>query len=83
MRRNIRQRLDEIETRETDFIAKLDIVDYDWILDDYSKDEWQEVHVDGSITVVKHRQTGEVRGIFADRRSDYEIRAMGGDLAYL
>ena len=83
MRRNIRQRLDEIEARETDFVAKLDIVDYDWILDDYSKDEWQEVHVDGSITVVKHRQTGEVRGLFADRRSDYEIRAMGGDLAYL
>ena len=83
MRRNIRQRLDEIETRETDFIAKLDIVDYDWILDDYSKDEWQEVHVDGSITVVKNRQTGEIRGIFADRRTDDEIRAAGGDLAYL
>ena len=83
MRRNIRQRLDEIEARETDFVAKLHIVDYDWILDDYSKDEWQEVHVDGSITVVKHRQTGEGRGIFADRRTDAEIRQSGGDLAYL
>ncbi len=82
MKADIKRRLDEIEAREMDWFSKLLIVDYDHVLDHYSKDEWQEVHVDGSITVVKHRQTGEVRGIFADRRTDDEIRAMGGDPAY-
>ena len=83
MRSSFTKRLDEIEARETDFVAKLDIVDYDWELADYDDGAWEKVHVDGSITVVKHRQTGEVRGIFADRRTDDEIRAAGGDLAYL
>ena len=83
MRSNLRKRLDEIEARETDFVGKLNIVDYDWILDDYEDGNWEEVHVSGSITVLRNKKTGEIRGIFADRRTDEEIISAGGTLAYL
>ncbi len=82
MRRNIRQRLDEIEARETDWIAKMNVIDYIG-LTDYDDGTWEEVHHDQTITVLRNRNSGEVRGVYNDRRSDDEIRAMGGDLAYL
>ena len=82
MRRNIRQRLDEIEARETDWIAKLNVIDYIG-LTDYDDGTWEEVHHDQTITVLRNKNSGEVRGVYNDRRSDEEIIAMGGDLAYL
>ena len=82
MRRNIRQRLDEIEARETDWIAKLNVIDYIG-LTDYDNGSWEEVHHDQTITVLRNKETGEVRGIYWDRRTDAEIKAMGGNLAYL
>ncbi len=83
MRASIKNRLDEIETATEDWAAKLDVIDYDWILDDYSDKRWTEVWHDQTITVLRNKETGEVRGIWNDRRTDVEIKAMGGDLAYL
>ena len=83
MRRNIRQRLDDIDLITTDWAAKLDVIDYDWILDDYSEDRWEELHHDQTITVLRNKETREVRGIYKDRRTDAEIKEMGGNLAYL
>ncbi len=83
MKPSIRNRLDEIETATTDWAAKLDVIDYDWILDDYSEDRWEELHHDQTITVLRNKETGEVRGIYKDRRTDAEIKEMGGNLAYL
>lgn len=83
MKADIKLRLDEIEAREMDWFSKLLIVDYDHVLDDYSEDRWEQVFFDQMITVVRHRETGEIRGIHNDRRTDDEIRAAGGDLAYL
>ena len=83
MKADIKRRLDEIEAREMDWFSKLLIVDYDHVLDDYSEDRWEEVFFDQMITVVRHRETGEIRGIHNDRRTDDEIRQSGGDLAYL
>lgn len=82
MTRNIRQRLDEIEARETDWAAQLDVVDY-LGLTDYENGEWQEVFFDNFITVVRHVDTNEIRGVYNDRRTDAEIVESGGDLAYL
>ena len=83
MKANIKNRLDEIETATEDWAAKLGIVDYDWILDDYSNKRWDELHHDDTITVLKNKETGEVRGLYWDRRTNAEIEAMGGNLAYL
>ena len=82
MRRNIRQRLDEIEARETDWISKLNVIDYIG-LTDYDNGSWEELHYDQTITVLRNKNSGEVRGVYSDRRTDEEILAMGGDLAYL
>ena len=83
MKADIKRRLAEIETATEDWAAKLDVVDYDSMLDDYSEDRWQELHHDDTITVLKNKETGEVRGIYNDRRTNAEIEAMGGNLAYL
>ena len=82
MKPSIKNRLDEIETATTDWAGKLKIIDYDHILDDYSDKRWIELWHDDTITVLKNKETGEVRGIWNDRRSDDEIRAAGGNLAY-
>ena len=82
MKAGIKRRLDEIETATEDWAAKLDVIDYDHILDDYSEDRWEELWHDDTITVLKNKETGEVRGVYWDRRTDAEIKAMGGDLAY-
>ena len=82
MKASFKNRLDEIEAVTSDWAAKLKVIDYDWILDDYSEDRWEEVWHDDTITVLRNKETGEVRGIWNDRRSDDEIKAIGGDLAY-
>lgn len=81
MRSNFRKRLDELQM-ETDWVADLDIVDYIGLCD-YHDGNWVELHHDQTITVLRNINSGEVRGVYNDRRSDDEIRAAGGDLAYL
>ncbi len=83
MKADIKRRLDEIETTTEDWAAKLNVIDYDHILDDYSDKRWEELHHDQTITVLRNTETGEIRGLYWDRRTDAEIAAMGGDLAYL
>ena len=83
MKVDIKRRLAEIETASMDWAAKLPVIDYDWIMDDYLEDRWEELHHDQTITVLRNKETGEVRGIYKDRRTDAEIKAVGGDLAYL
>ena len=82
MRRKINQRLTAIENRKLDWAGQLKIVDYG-ILDDYTSDEWIELHHDQFITVVQHKDTNEVRGYYRDRRSDEQIQSESGDLEYL
>ena len=82
MRSNIRKRLNDIETTTTDWAADLDVIDYG-VLDDYTGNEWTELHHDTYITVVRHSETGEVRGYYRDRRSHEQIQSEGGNLEYL
>lgn len=83
MKSDFKKRLEEIETAKQDWATQLNIIDYDGILDDYDNGEWLELHHDNFITVVRHKETGEVRGYYWDRRTDAEIIAMGGNLAYV
>lgn len=82
MRSNIVKRLSALEDGGTDWISKLEFIDYDG-LDDYENGDWDEVFFDDFVTVVKHRENGEVRGYYNDRRTIDEIVAAGGLLAFL
>ena len=82
MRRNIDQRLTAIENRTLDWATQLDTIDYG-VLDDYTGDEWEELHFDSTITVVRHKETNEIRGYYRDRRTDAEILGEGLSLEYL
>jgi hypothetical protein len=82
MKSDFKKRLEQIETAKQDWVADLDDVDY-LGLEDYENGEWEELHFDSIITVVRNKTTGEIRGYYNDRRTDEEIIAMGGDLAYL
>ena len=83
MRRNINQRLTAVENRKLDWAAQLKIVDYGVLEVSYENDVWEELHHDNFITVVRHRETKEVRGYCRDRRSEQEILAEGGLLEFL
>lgn len=82
MKASIKNRLDEIETAIMDWAAQLDFVDYIG-LEDYEDGNWEELHHDQFITVVRNIHTGKVHGVYNDRRSDAEIMATVGSLAYL
>ena len=82
MRKDIDKRLSEIEAKGTDWLSQLKFVDYD-SLEDYTSNEWEELHYERPIAVVRNRESGEVRGFYSDRRTDAEIVAAGGNLAYL
>lgn len=82
MKADQKNRLEELETATEDWAAKLDIVDYIGLCD-YEDGSWEEIFFDQTITVLRNLETGEVRGVYNDRRTDAEIEAMGGDLAYL
>lgn len=81
MRSTIRKRLEQIETEKRDWAAQLDVVDYIG-LDDYEDGNWEELHFDQTITVVRNKTTGEIRGYYNDRRSEDEYPE-GADFAYL
>ncbi len=82
MRASIEKRLSDIEDGGTDWISKLEFIDYDG-LDDYENGDWDEVFFDDFVTVVKHKETGEVRGYYNDRRTVEEMVEAGGLLAFL
>ena len=82
MKADIKRRLDEIESTHTDWAVQLDFVDYIG-LEDYEDGNWEELHHDQFITVVRNIHTGKVRGVYNDRRSDAEIMATVGSLVYL
>jgi hypothetical protein len=84
VRARIRQRLETLESTSVDWISRLPTIDYDVGLSDYTDEsEWEEVHHDQTVTVYRNRKTGEVRGVYNDRRSDEEIQGEGGNLEYL
>ena len=83
MKADIKRRLNELETsKATDWFGQLDVVDYIGE-EDYEDGNWEELHFDQLITVVRNIHTGKVRGVYNDRRTDGEIEAAGGDLAYV
>ena len=82
MRANIKKRLEEIESATSDWAAKLEFIDYIG-LEDYDNGDWEELHFDETITAVRNRHSGKIRGVYNDRRTDDEILAMGGKLEYL
>ena len=81
MRRDIEKRLEAVENRTLDWVSKLDVVDYG-ILDDYKGDEWEELHFDSTITVVRNVHTRKIRGVYNDRRKPDEYPP-GADFSYL
>lgn len=81
MRSNFRKRLNQIETAKQDWVADLEDVDY-LGLTDYDNGEWEELHFDSTITVVRHKVTGKIVGYYNDRRTEGEYPE-GADFAYL
>ena len=81
MKRETERRLQALENNSTDHISRLLLIDYIG-LDDYDNGDWTEIHHDSTVTVLKHSETGEIRGVYRDRRTDAEIVAQGGYLAY-
>ena len=82
MRASIEKRLSDLEDGGTDWISKLEFIDYDGI-DDYENGDWDEVFFDDFVTVVRHIESGEVRGYYNDRRTVEEMVEAGGLLAFL
>jgi hypothetical protein len=82
MKRDTERRLQALENNSTDHISRLPFIDY-LGMTDYSNGEWDELHHDSTITVVRHRGSGDIRGVYRDRRSDDELAEAGGNLAYL
>ena len=85
MRREIEKRLDAIELKGPDWTTHLAIIECDYLGDCDPPDdaEWEEIFFDKFVTAIRHRVTGEIKGYCNDRRSDAEIKADGGDLAFL
>lgn len=83
MRSDLKKRLAAIESGSTDWISRLEVIDY-LPLENYADgSNWQEVHHDQTVTVYRHRDSGEVRGVYADRRSDRQKQDAGGNLEFL
>ncbi len=83
MRSDLKKRLAAIESGNTDWISRLEVIDY-LPLEDYANDRnWQEVHHDQTVTVYRHRESGEVRGCYRDRRSDRQKQSAGGNLEFV
>lgn len=83
MRKDLESRLATIEGERNDWISRLQTIDYLNGLDDYAVDEWEPVFNDDFITVIRSRVTGEVKGVYWDRRGDDEILSRGGNLEFL
>ena len=82
MREDFKKRLAYLESRTKDWAAKLDVVDYASIAN-YADGSWTEIHFDQTLTVVQNIETGEIRGVYQDRRTDAERKSIGGDLDYM
>ena len=83
MRAGIENRLSDLEDRGTDWISKLEFIDYGLTDIDYENGDWDEVFFDDFVTVVRHTESGEIRGYYNDRRTTEEIVEAGGNLAFL
>ena len=83
MKRDIEKRLDALEGRTFDWVAKLDTIDYGVLEVDYENGDWEELHFDDFVTAVRHKYTNEIRGYCRDRRSDAQIKSEGGLLEFL
>ncbi len=81
MRKDIEKRVSNLETATSDWAARLEFVDYIG-LTNYADGNWEDLHNDSTITVMRHIQTGEIRGVYLDRRTDNEYPE-GAKLAYL
>ncbi len=81
-RRISRTRIERLERKSRHWASRLGYVDY--IGDeDYGNEDWTEIHHEDGVTVFEHSETGEIRGVIDDRRSDAEIEADGGNLQFL
>ena len=84
MKIEFEKRLAAIENKTFAWEAHLDTIDSGYLEScDYPDDEWVILHFDNFITAVWHRETGEIRGYYFDRRTDAEIEREGGLLEYL
>ena len=82
MRKIIEKRIGDLESAGTDWITRLKYIDY-LGMSDYDDAGWEEVHDENPITVFRHIESGEIRGVYMDRRTDEQILAEGGSLEYL
>ena len=82
MTRDVEKRIAALESQKLDWISRLQFIDY-LGLDDYDSGEWIERYREPTITVFENTETGEVRGVYLDRRSEDEILPEGGNPAYL
>lgn len=84
MRAGVKQRLEKLESASVDWISRLPLIDYGVLDEDYTDgSKWKEVHHDQTVTVYRNRESGEVRGVYQDRRTASEILDEGGLLEYL
>ena len=84
MKRETEKRLDALQLTGPDWTIHLDFIDGCYLdAGNYPDDEWEELHFDNFVTAVRHRVTGEVRGYCRDRRTHEQMKADGGDLAFL
>ena len=81
--RDLKKRLNELETQRPDHISRLEFIDYIGI-EPYDNGNWLMIDdTDPTIIVIQNKLTGDVRGLYNDRRSTEEIQSAGGNLAYL
>lgn len=81
MKSRLKNRLSVLELDIPDKFAGIHI-DYLNGLEDYPDDEWEVVDFDYCFTILQNINTGQVQGVYADRRTNAEIEAVGGNLAY-
>lgn len=82
MKKDIEKRVGVLESAGTDWISRLKYIDYVG-MSDYDDADWEEVHHENPITVFRHIESGEIRGVYMDRRTDEQILAEGGSLEFL
>lgn len=83
MKRELENRLDDIELKGPDWTTHLAIIDCDYLDDaEYPDEEWEELHFDDFVTAIRHRVTGEIRGYYFDRRTDEQMESDGGNLEF-
>lgn len=85
MRSDTEKRLRALEERTAaDLARRVDCSGYYLGSADHDADDEEEVYQDGTgLLVLRNRESGKVRGVFVDRRTDSEILRDGGDPIWL